>query len=263
MSQGTRIPYAEAHKIGQYVIATLMSLAAEAAERHAIQQLEVAGSMRRLKEMVGDLEALTLLPAAFEEPFEAGDALRDEADQEQQDHPAEAGKLGYFDDPLLRVLNRIVDNPFPRPARAPAVLWMPQEPEPPEPTPRVLGRAVKGLKPGFRMCQIALRPKQVPEFMLEINRATRDGYGWRLIETTGPAEFGKEFLVRWKRRHGIPFGREDCPASVKGQLVDGGGRVVSVPTEGSAFAACGMDFVRPEDRERWIERVSVEREVLR
>lgn len=238
MSSGTRIPYSEAYRIVRYVMEVLTKVAADDQERAAVDQMEDVGSLRRRKPTIGDLEALA--------PFPSVDA---------------SDKVEWENDPLFRVLNRIVDNPMTKPKKPAAVLWLANKEEPPEPESRVLGTAIKGLKPGFKAASILLRAR-VGEIKLEIFRAERDAYGWAQVRLTGPEAFSVYFLTQWKRRRGIEFG-EEHKGSIDGFLVDAGKRVVSVPTEKICFQENGMQFIEPEDREAWIENVQIEREVYR
>lgn len=239
MSSGTRIPYAVAHSIGRYVTQTLLKVAGSDIERAAVDQMDDVGSLRRQKDTIGDLEVLAPYPTR---------GGKDDA-------------IGWDHDPLFRVLNRIVDNPLAKPKKPAAVLWLANQSDPPEPESIVLGTAVKGLKPGFKAASITLRAK-VGEVTLEVFRAEHDAYGWAQIMRTGPEDFGIHFLTQWKRRHGIAFGDEQ-KASVDGFLMDADGKRVSVPTERDAFAKCGMEYVEPHERARWIERVKIEREVMK
>lgn len=242
MSSGQRITFKVAQSIAAYVEKTLLEMAIDEAEQHAVGMLQDVGSLRRKKESIGDLEVLAPLPT----PREPIDGSRPE--------------IGWDDDPLFRVLNRIVDNPVSEPKKVAAVLWMQprEELEKLAPKRRELGTAIKGLKPGFLAASIMLRVKKdvcgVGEVKLEIFRAARDNWGWALVMRTGPQEFGIEFLTRWKRRYGIPLG-DGGKASVDGGLVDSQGTPVPTPTEEDAFRLCGMEFIQPERRDWFVEHL--------
>jgi hypothetical protein len=238
MSQGTKIPFRLAYAIGGKVMGVLRSAAAlngQAAEANAVHQLDVVGSMRREREMIGDLEVLAPFPLADDEET----------------------KIADEDDPLYRVLCRVVSNPpapkglFAQPATTSKDL--------------ILGTADKGLKPGFKYCKITLMPKLGPNgeatpIGLDIFRATRESWGWAQLRCTGPAEFGEWFLKQWKRRWGIP---PTSQASIKGHLVDARGDVVEVLDEDQAFRLCGLNKVDSRDRDRFMERVATAKEHLR
>jgi hypothetical protein len=243
MSQGPRVSRAIATEVGKEVMSRLIAAAMQSGrpeELQAVRDLVEVGSMRRRCVDVGDLEAMA--PVADD-----------------------VSNLAWESDPLFRVLTRVVSNP-PQPA-ASLGLFAPR-PEPIVPDPKlVIGTAAKGLKPGFLICQIALSvPVQAmgitePVCMgLDIFRAHEQNWGWKMLMYTGPSDFGKWFLWQWKRRYGIP---DDKPASVDGFLVDGGGRVVDVRDEHQAFAACGVDYVAPWERERFLQRLANQRELMR
>ncbi len=238
MSEGAKIPFRLAYAVGGKVMQVLRAAAAvqgHTDEANAIQQLEVVGSMRREREMIGDLEVLAPFPLADDEET----------------------KIADEDDPLYRVLCRVVSNP-----PAPKGLFAQPAPAAPE---LILGEAEKGLKPGFKYCKIRLMPKLGPNgeatpIGLDVFRATRESWGWAHLMRTGPAEFGEWFLKQWKRRWGIP---PTSQASIKGHLVDARGNVVEVLDEQQAFKLCGLEYVDARDRDRFMGRLAIAREVLR
>lgn len=122
---------------------------------------------------------------------------------------------------------------------------------------RMTGRVVKGLKRGFKCCELEVtiyrartgEPRQIP---VQIHRYTAANRGWIELMRTGPRELGILFLERWKKRWAIPHGQE---ASREGHLVDAGGRVIEVESEARAFEFAGMPFVPPGQREAWTESI--------
>lgn len=114
---------------------------------------------------------------------------------------------------------------------------------------RPLGRARRGLRPGFLAAglELSMGGGTIP---VEVHRSRPRNHGWVVVEYTGPAAFGRLFLSRWKGRWGIPSHQ---PASIGGHLVDRHGIVIPVGDEREAFEKCGMDWVEPEDRDRWAE----------
>ena len=116
---------------------------------------------------------------------------------------------------------------------------------------RVIGREVRGLKPGFLEASLVMTPRPGASINVQVYRYTPANLGWQLILRTGPQTFGQIFLVAWKRAHGIPVGAGVAtrPASIDGHLVNAAGEIVPVATEAEAFAAAGMDYVPPDRRE--------------
>lgn len=111
-----------------------------------------------------------------------------------------------------------------------------------------LGRVERGLKPGFLAASLIMRPwgNEIP---VQVFRYEPENLGWKMLEYTGPRDFGVWFLGRWKRAWGIPTGQEGRQASVDGHLVDGQGRRVAVPSEADAFRIIQSAFIAPEERE--------------
>jgi len=151
------------------------------------------------------------------------------------------------------------------PAPAVAKSIFEKAPEPIAPKGKPLGRAIKGLKPGFLACALEIRRRDGSILPVQIWRYHPDNKGWTIIRTTGPADFGKVFLSIWKDRFGIAHNGNDgggAPASVDGFLVDASRVRVSTPTEESAFLKCGMNWKEPWERsqfaERWINHKRVE-----
>lgn len=202
----------------------------------------VVGSVRRMKPEVGDIEMVAPLPRGWD-----------------------YRKLGPEDDELFGAINATVDNPWSDESAPLFAATPPTPPVPPVPTavPRVLGSAVRGLKPGFLACSLLLRPWDGLDVPCQVYRYTPENLGWMLIERTGPREFGMWFLGQWKRRYGIPVGVEGRQASVNNHLVNAGGVVVPVPTEAEAFRLCGMAWIEPWDRDGFMERLAASREALR
>lgn len=115
-----------------------------------------------------------------------------------------------------------------------------------------IGRAVRGLKPGFLACKLVMTLKGGQDVGLEIERYTPENLGWKMLERTGPGEFGKWFLWKWKERHNIP---RTSQGSISGHLVDAAGKVIPTRDEDEAFALCGLKAVAPERRDEFIARV--------
>lgn len=115
---------------------------------------------------------------------------------------------------------------------------------------------VRGLKRGFLACSLVatLRGQDGRDYRIPVQvfRYTPKNRGWIELMRTGPGDFGQHFLVLWKQRKRIPWERQ---ASVDGHLVDRDGTIVAVDSELACFAACGLGYIEPKDRDAWIGRV--------
>lgn len=234
MSEGPRLPRSKAISVAEALFAK-WDLWAELADRSAA--CRVVGSVRRRRDEVGDLEIVAPLPVGWQ-----------------------TRKLTPADDPLFRRINATMSNPY----RDGSMASLFAEPRSDLPGAEcVIGTAVRGLKPGFLACSLLLRPWKGIEIPCQVYRYTPDNRGWLLIERTGPRDFGVWFLWRWKVRFGIPVADETRRASINNHLVDAGGKVVSVATEEEAFRLAGERFVPAEERDAFVMRQQVSREVLR
>lgn len=190
-------------------------IAESACCRWGIPELvSIVGSIRRQRDEVGDIELVAPL-----EP-EHGDRL-------------------------FAAINSTMANPYSEEAAAlfkPVVV--PAEP---------MGRALRGLKPGFAAASLMLTPWPGVEIPCQVYRYTPLNAGWVTLMRTGPREFGMWFLGRWKQAKGIPLGREDRPACVENNLVDSTGRVVPVRNEAAAFFQIGSAVIEPRLRDKFIE----------
>ena len=186
--------------------------AADAAARHLMMLWKmpkgavVVGSVRRRKPDVGDLEILAPLPPGN---YRQGDDLFYAIDATINPH--RAGMFGGGGEPI--------------------------------------GRAISGLAPGFKTARLEVSFKidgtrlVVP---VQVFRATPASWGWKTVMYTGPDDFGKYVLVRWKAAFGIP---PTAQASVHGHLVNAAGEVVPVPTEQDVFRLARIGWFEPEHRE--------------
>jgi DNA polymerase/3'-5' exonuclease PolX len=171
------------------------------------------------------------------------------------------------DDQIDYLFNRIngsMSNPWVDPKAKERSMFDPEplviEPEPDQ----IIGEAVRGLKPGFLSASLLLRPLGL-EVPCQLYRYTPQNRGWIELMRTGPADFGRLFLIAWKRRWNIPHEQQ---ASIDGHLVNRDGEIVHVPDEHAAFSLCGMEFILPESRDSWVlEQVRLaareRREVMR
>lgn len=154
-------------------------------------------------------------------------------------------------DRLFRAINRRMSNPW---QDTRAGLFAPQV-ETFEP----MGRIEKGLKPGFLAASLVLRPWPGTELPVQVYRYTPANEGWVRLMRTGPRDFGMWFLGQWKKRFGIPIGREDCPACVDGHLVNAAKQVVPVRSEVDCFMQVQIRPIDPAEREAFVERLAARR----
>lgn len=117
-----------------------------------------------------------------------------------------------------------------------------------------IGRALRGFNVGFLACslEVGIKGTTIP---VQIYRYTPQNFGWIMLMRTGPADFGKWFLGRWKDRHNIDH--KSVLASMNGHLVDRHGAVIPTPTEDDAFALCGLKPLAPERRDEFVAWVQV------
>jgi len=203
----------------------------------------VVGSVRRGLPEVGDIELIV----PVQEVRQRGD-----------------DQIDY----LFNRINGSMSNPWVDPKAKERSMFDPPEPVTerviePEPD-QIIGEAIRGLKPSFLSASLLLRPLGL-EVPCQLYRYTPQNRGWIELMRTGPADFGRLFLIAWKRRWNIPHEQQ---ASIDGHLVDREGKAVHVPDERAAFDLCGMEFILPEARDSWVlEQVRLaareRREVMR
>lgn len=228
MSNGdTCFPHAD-------VLAAVHSLWARRWHTRPERAFEIAGSLRRARPWVNDIDLVAPLP-----PSPPG------------------GDWMPADDDLFRAIDETMSNRwFHKPGRP--CLFTAEEENAcmDEGSPfRPLGKAVRGLKPGFLAASLELEPKPGLWIPCQIFRYGPRNKGWVMLQRTGPADFGKWFLGMWKRRYRIPLGDEKHSASINGHLVDADGQVVDVPTEEAAFELAGLKFIPPDLRDVTLEDV--------
>lgn len=129
---------------------------------------------------------------------------------------------------------------------------------------RPVGFPLEGLKPGFRACSLSIsmvdsqsgEPATLKVQVFRYEPGERGNRGWIELMRTGPPEFGRWFLGRWKKAFDIPFG-EAGKASDKGYLVDRHLKPVFTPTEQDCFRILRLPHVAPEQREEFVSRLQV------
>jgi hypothetical protein len=237
VSDGPRIPL----KFARGLAARLMQVWGPPAAA-----CEVVGSVRREQPWVGDLELIAPLPEEGQ-PDALWDAIRATLDP-LPDEPLPAmpkrprrGNLSLFD--TATMTNPA--NPVP-----PAGDGQPAQAASPIASP--IGYAASGGKPGFRALSLRIRCDKWdgrPVVGVQIYRFTPANRGWVQLMRTGPGEFGKWFLTRWKRAFDIP---PELPASIDGHLVFRDRKVAAAATEQELFALLGMGFIPPEKRDYFV-----------
>jgi len=226
MSDGPRIPLAAAEAFVLAIFQRRLGFAS--IEEAAREGVEVVGSIRRRRPDIGDIEIIAPMPRA-----------------------ADPEKVQSSEDRLFRELNLCVSNPW---VDGSGSLFA-EKPD----TSRSFGVAVRGLKPGFKAASLQLKAYGV-EVGLDVFRFDALNAGWVKLCRTGPSEFGRWFLGRWKERQGIPVGDPARKASVDGYLVDSRGQIVPVATEEEAFRLIGSNFVAPDRRDAMCEAMQVRME---
>ena len=175
----------------------------------------VVGSVRRRRELVGDLELIA---------------------------PAWDGK---GQDQVFDRIAATMEGEHPAYKPSPTGLFEPEAPEVIR-CEKGIGHALMGLRPGFLHARLSLRRRDGSEIPCEVYRYTPQNRGWITLMRTGPGDFGRLFLRYWKHAHEIPFGFE---ASIDGHLRDARGEVVTVTSEEQCFEKCGLKFMPPEERD--------------
>jgi hypothetical protein len=195
--------------------------------------VQIVGSIRRHRKAVGDIDLLALEP-------EVG---------------ASTPRITPGMDPLFQVLNQACENPWTDPTAkdTPASLFGGGDRPTPAPPLAPILRAVKGLKPGFKLASLVLLGRgDEPEIPLQVFRSEHAHWGWSLVRCTGPGDLGEELLARWKIMNRIP---REGKGSIDGRLVDGYGQVVSTPTEGEFFRRMGLTFCWPRERDEMLKKL--------
>lgn len=183
-----------------------------------------AGSARRLKPTVGDLDFLAILPPAW---------------------TADKG-CAPNQDPLFQRLNAYVTNPWePIKAKDAPMLFGAVETPAPAIQKRV-AKAIEGLKPGFKCAKLEL----ANGVGVEIHRCERGAWGWAHVMRTGPEDLSTLLLQRWKAKCGTRG--TDAKGSIEGWLVDRDQQRVACHSEREFFERVGLGYYAPEERDRLI-----------
>lgn len=201
----------QAQHIADFLVGELI----ESSERIAI-----AGSVRRVVPEVKDVE-LVLIPRMVPVPVMGQMAMLGPSDgvvpPNQQLLPAP-----------LEVLQRLEDE-----GRVVAIKAGTHDVE----------RRPGGLDPEGRYWRLWVPAAEVK---IDIFVLTAERWGLGLLVRTGPADFGKAVLARWRVVAGL---REDQKASIELRLHNRFGGVVDTLEEEDVFAACKLLYVAPEFRQ--------------
>jgi DNA polymerase/3'-5' exonuclease PolX len=187
----------------------------------ATERIAIAGSIRRNKPSVKDIEIL------YEPRFRS--------DREGQGSMLDEAEGTVYTNLMLELLERWMVEGVAR---------------------QRLGKDGKGAfgSKHQRMSIDGLGIEGVPVDLFAVLPGTPSQWGLQMMIRTGSGVgpegdprngFGPAVLARWKAIQGIGPAR---PGSVDGCLVDRDGQRVETPTEAAVFEACRMDYVPPERR---------------
>ena len=222
MSMAERIPWERGMEAAKALIAEL-----------EIPDALIAGSLRRRVPMVGDIELVVPLPGSFfqgiEMPMQPPDG-----------------------DPLLDRLNErftaavVSAEPSARKCAPPGLFVAAAETGKVAVLERCLGRAIKGVKPGFRYCQLEMPLRFEPRALVKVDifrfvPGPMGNRGWIELIRTGPAELGQKACARWKYISRGGYSEDGFPHRADGTRLP-------VPTEMDAFELLGWDYIEPEYR---------------
>jgi hypothetical protein len=211
-----------------------VSIASTKEQQDAVMAGVFVGSIRRQKPDIGDIEIVAPCPQGIDSTW---------------------ATKAWIADPFFTVLNGVLHNAAPLPQNT-GLFGSSEQIMPPK-NARKIATAVRGCKPGFKAATITLHAwKNTPRALdvsLQVFRGFPGQMGWLTLDRTGPVEFGKWFLSQWKRRHGIPLRDENWRGSIDGWLVDRTQQPVKLFTEEEAFDMCGIAYIPPQERDRFME----------
>lgn len=190
----------------------------------------IVGSVRRGRDPVGDIEIVAPMPPA----------------------PAKGKDYDEAADKFFRAVNRTMSTPWIEPG---AALFTREGAQVDVP----IGTISSGLRPGFRAACLQLHIGAKARLPCQIYRFTPENRGWLMLMRTGPADFGRWFLGKWKQRHDIPVATKGKHASQDGYLVDARGIVVPVETEDEAFRKAGVEYIPPHQRDAFMDSLERDR----
>jgi DNA polymerase/3'-5' exonuclease PolX len=189
------------------------------------ERLEIAGSLRRQRPQVGDIE-LVLQPKMREVIDQGAQFALGETEPPSREEPAAMESLRW-----LERDNQIV------PIKS-----------------GTAGRRKRDHKPSFGLAPDAMVWRfwlNDPGIVTEICVMTPAKWGLGLMVRTGSAEFVKGMYGRWKRLEG------GQGYGAGGRWINAKGDEIDTPEERDVFEAAGLDWLDPTSREYSIERRSL------
>ena len=109
-----------------------------------------------------------------------------------------------------------------------------------------IGVGIKGVREEFRYCQLRVQAPSDKAVWMNVDIFRYDpgpqgNRGWIELIRTGPADFSKNALIRWKK---LTQGKSD-----QGYPITADGRRVPVPSEEAAFALLEWPWIHPWNRQ--------------
>jgi DNA polymerase/3'-5' exonuclease PolX len=123
--------------------------------------------------------------------------------------------------------------------------------------PDITVKEISGLKKGFRTATFSVycRSLNIRAFGVQLHRAEADNLGWAAILRTGPEDFGRWFLWRWKDVMRIaPSGRASDT-----YLLDMYGKPVKGFSETELIKRVAPEYIEPNKRDEFMEKKNAER----
>jgi DNA polymerase (family 10) len=189
----TLLPLARAKEIAVGIVESL---------RPYCERIEVAGSIRRSRQAIGDIE-IVAIPRWEERPS--------------------PGPISLFGPPSVDRVNLLAEAARSHRSLRPGDL---------------AGGRQREIRDDGRYWQLI---HNVQHVQVDLFVTTPERWGLILFYRTGPADFGRGALARWKRITQGGYSHE-------GVLHDSRGRAVPTPEEADVFRVLGLDWIDPADR---------------
>ncbi len=207
---------------------------AKAAAEHLVEllapgceRLEVGGSVRRMRQFVGDLE-LVLVPKFENEAVIGQLSLMPPSEDDQARYAPDTVRVPV----PLRLLEEHTDLLVPIKSGNAGRRRQDHEDRP------------DGLKMDAKVWRLWMDP---PGLVVECYVATPETWGLALMVRTGSADFSRGLYARWKRLEGGQgYGRDL-------RWHDHDGKVIDTPEERDVFKAVQLQWLEPWEREHDVE----------